>query len=160
MNWLIAVVVILVIITATVFLIGSILPREHVAERTRQIPLTPSQTYAKIADLPGRAKWVPGLKQVTIEPGGRFYTEVHDMGPLRMEILEQTPPAKFVTRIADEALEFGGAWTITIARHPQGATVTIREDGFVKSPLFRFFSRFVFGHTRTMDRFLQGLATP
>lgn len=134
------------------------LPREHSVERSRLIAASPDDVFARIADLQSRVQWVPGLKSVSIEPGGRFYTEVHGMGPLRMEILDITPPMRMVTRIADEKLEFGGTWTITVMPEGRGARVTVREDGFVKSLVFRFFARYVFGHTRTMDRFLSGLA--
>lgn len=80
------------------------------------------------------------------------------MGPLRMEIVEHTAPSRMVTRIADNKLAFGGTWTITVAPAAGGSIVTIREDGFVKSLLFRFVSRFIMGHTRTVDRFLKDLA--
>lgn len=134
------------------------LPREHCVERSRVIGAAPEVVFARIADLEGRVRWVPGLKSVSVESGGRFYTEVHGMGPLRMEILEIVAPERMVTRIADEKLEFGGTWTITVVPDGEGSKVSVREDGFVKSLLFRFFAKYVFGHTRTMDRFLAGLA--
>ena len=35
--------------------------------------------------------------------------------------------------------------------------VRITEDGQVYNPVFRFMSRFVFGHARTMDAYLRAL---
>jgi hypothetical protein len=35
--------------------------------------------------------------------------------------------------------------------------VRITEDGEVYNPIFRFMSRFVFGHTHTMDAYLRAL---
>lgn len=45
-----------------------------------------------------------------------------------------------------------------IVPSPEGCTVTVTEDGEVYSPLFRFVSRFVIGHTATLDRKLKALA--
>lgn len=144
----------LAIALVLVFVIGAMLPRDHTAERTVTINATPETIYNRLTDFPSRPQWITGLQKVTIEPGGRFYTEHHASGPLRMEIVELTKPTRIVTRIADDKLEFGGTWTITISPN----TVTVREDGFVKSWLFRFVSRFIMGHTRTMDQFLKDLA--
>ncbi len=38
-----------------------------------------------------------------------------------------------------------------------GTRLTITENGEVYNPIFRFMSRFVFGHTATMDQFLSDL---
>lgn len=147
----------LAIAVVLVFVVGALLPRDHIAERTITLPASPETIYNRLADFANRPQWITGLQKVTFEPGGRFYTEFHASDPLRMEIIELTMPSRIVTRIADDKLEFGGTWTLTIAPSGTGATVTVREDGFVKSPLFRFVSRFLMGHTRTMDQFLKDL---
>jgi hypothetical protein len=70
------------------------------------------------------------------------------------------PPRRMVTRIADPDLPFGGGWTFELepADGPQGGTsVRITEDGEVYNPVFRFVSRFVLGHTRSMERYLADL---
>jgi hypothetical protein len=63
-----------------------------------------------------------------------------------------------VVRIADPKLPFGGTWTYEIAPIPKGSSLRIREDGEVYNPLFRFLSRFVFGHSATIDAYLKSLA--
>ena len=45
-----------------------------------------------------------------------------------------------------------------LAAENGGTRVTIREDGEVSNVLFRFMSRYVFGHTATMDSYLTALA--
>ena len=60
-------------------------------------------------------------------------------------------------RIADPTLPFGGTWTYEIAPADSGSVVTITESGEVKSPIFRFMARFVFGYTSTMDGYLEAL---
>ena len=43
------------------------------------------------------------------------------------------------------------------SRRPRADPTTITEDGEVYNLIFRFMSRFVFGHTATMDAFLKNL---
>lgn len=153
MTWYWYVVIAAVLVVAAVYLTGWLLPAKHSATRTTDIASPPETVFAKIADFEKRPSWRKDLKKVTVEPGGRFVTE----DSLRYEIIENIAPRRLVTRIADDTLEFGGTWTIEVAAVPGGSRVTVREDGFVKSPVFRFFSRFVFGHTKTMDDFLKDL---
>ncbi|MEE9433037.1 MAG: hypothetical protein V3V15_02205 [Sphingorhabdus sp.] len=60
-------------------------------------------------------------------------------------------------QIADPELPFGGSWQISV--EPEGAKtrVSIIENGTVKDPLFRFFSRIVFGYDTTMKKYLADL---
>jgi hypothetical protein len=66
-------------------------------------------------------------------------------------------PQQFVSRIADPNLPFGGTWTIDLKPEGAGTRVTITEHGEVYNPIFRFMSRFVFGHTATIDAYLTAL---
>jgi hypothetical protein len=72
--------------------------------------------------------------------------------------VEITPPRKLVSRIADPKLPFGGTWTFEITPTAEGSTLRITENGFVTNPVFRFLSRFVFGHTGTIESYLKSLA--
>jgi hypothetical protein len=80
------------------------------------------------------------------------------MGEISMETVEMTPPRKLVSRIADPKLLFGGTWTFEITATAEGSTFRITENGFVTNPVFRFLSRFVFGHTGTIESYLKSLA--
>jgi hypothetical protein len=62
-----------------------------------------------------------------------------------------------VTRIADPDQPFGGTWTFELTRAGAGTRVTITERGEVYNPIFRFLSRFVFGHTATLESCLLAL---
>ena len=66
-------------------------------------------------------------------------------------------PTLLVARIAGPSLPFGGTWTYRIAPAAGGSAVTITEDGEVYNPVFRFMSRFVFGHYATLDEFVKNL---
>jgi hypothetical protein len=62
-------------------------------------------------------------------------------------------------RIADKDLPYGGQWTYEL--EPQGLQTALRitEDGEIYNPVFRFVSRFVMGHTATIDNYLRALAS-
>jgi hypothetical protein len=64
----------------------------------------------------------------------------------------------FVSEIADETLPFGGQWSITLTPDGAGTRVSIEENGHVRDPLYRFFSALVFGHTSSMELYLDKLA--
>jgi hypothetical protein len=68
------------------------------------------------------------------------------------------PQRRLVGKITDRKLPFGGTWTFEIAPVPEGATLRITENGFVSNPVFRFMSRFVFGYTDEMEKYLRSLA--
>ncbi len=55
-------------------------------------------------------------------------------------------------------MPFGGTWTFDIEPAGTGTQLTITEDGIVRNPIFRFVSRFVFGHYKTQETYLRDLA--
>ena len=76
-----------------------------------------------------------------------------------MQTTVSTPPTKFVTLIdSPPGAAFGGSWTYEIQPVPEGSRVTITEDGWVANPIFRFLSRFVFGHHGTQVSYLTALS--
>ena len=75
---------------------------------------------------------------------------------MMMEVAE--PPRRWVTRIADTDVPFGGTWECLIVPEGDNASrVTIMERGFVSNPIFRFVSRFIMGHTASIDAYLRAL---
>ena len=81
------------------------------------------------------------------------------MTRITYEVVESVAPSRWTTRIADPDLPFGGTWTYVITPLPDGgSTLTITEHGDVSNPIYRFVSRFVIGHTATLDKYLHSLA--
>src|SRR5262249_30170136 len=74
------------------------------------------------------------------------------------EVTESEAPRRMVTRIADKNLPYGGSWTYEIAPDAAGSSLRITEHRDVYNPFFRFVSRFVMGHTATIDGRLRDLA--
>jgi hypothetical protein len=74
---------------------------------------------------------------------------------MKLEVVEREPPRRLVTRIPPGG-PFGGTWTCEL-EPGEGATLTITERGEVYNVLFRFLSRFVFGHHGTQESFLKAV---
>ena len=144
----------LVLVLVIVTLVGALLPKHHLATRTAAFKATPEELFHFIS---GPQEWRTDLKNYqAFEEGGRaMRRETSKNGQtLTMELVESEPPWLLKSRIADKNLPFGGSWTYRIEPQNDGCSLTITEDGEVYNPVFRFVSRFVIGHTRTIDNYL------
>jgi len=143
---------------ALMAVIGSFLPRDHVATRSATLAKPPDEVWRALADLDGQVRWRRGLERVEhLSPTS--FREHTSQGAIAFEIVEDRAPVRRVTRIADDKLPFGGTWTYELAPDGAGTRLTITEDGFIKNPIFRFMSKTVFSTTATMERFLADLAS-
>jgi hypothetical protein len=134
---LLAIAALLVALGITAWIAGSMLPVAHEATSSATFTATPGVLYEIIADRDRYREWWDDDTPTIV--------------------VESRPPERLVTRIAD-GLPFGGTWTVEVAPEGAGARVTITERGEVYNPIFRVLSRYVVGHTATMDRFLAALA--
>jgi uncharacterized protein YndB with AHSA1/START domain len=145
------------LLVVVVVAVGYLLPEEHVASVTAEIGRPPEEVWAVLTDFAAHPAWREDLKQVERLPeraGLAVWREESGFGPLAYEVDELEPPRRFVTRIADPDLPFSGTWTYEIVPAGGGCRVTITERGRIPNPLFRFVSRFVMGHTATMEQYL------
>lgn len=160
MRWILWIVAGLAVLILIVAIVGAILPKAHIASRTARIAMPPDVLYALLADVDRYQSWRPDVKSLQRLPdrdGKPAWIE--DVGgmkiPLHFERLER--PAVLVSRIDGANLPFGGAWTYQIVPAQGGSDLTITENGEVSNVIFRFMSRFVFGHHATMDGFIKNL---
>src|SRR5262249_23738416 len=79
------------------------------------------------------------------------YIEMTGTSSVLVDVVENDPPRRMVTRVKPTEKMFGGTWTCVITPVPGGSTITITEDGWVANPVFRLMSKYVFGHYATMD---------
>jgi Polyketide cyclase / dehydrase and lipid transport len=147
----------LLLLAGIVALIGSRLAKTHVASRSILLHQSPQNVYAVVRDFASAPKWRSDVKHVEIE-APNYFREVGKNGTINYELVEDVPAQRMVTRIRDTDLGFSGQWTYLFAAENGGTRVTIREDGEVSNVLFRFMSRYVFGHTATIDAYLTSLA--
>lgn len=146
----------IVLLVGVVAAVGSTLPVEHRASRRMAYPVPRDSLYALITDIERFTEWRTGLERVERRPavaGRARWLEAGDDGEIHFEVAESTPGRKHVTRIADPELPFGGTWTFELEDAPSGTLLTITEDGEVYNPIFRFMSRYIFGHHRGIERF-------
>jgi uncharacterized protein YndB with AHSA1/START domain len=143
-----------------VVLVGWSLPVAHRASRQATYPAPPESVYAAITDVEAFPRWRSKVKSVEVvasPTGARSFRESGDDGDILYVVDEAVPNRRLVTRIADRSLPFGGRWTYELTPAASGTTLRITEDGEVYNPLFRFVSRFVFGHHATIDGYLNDL---
>jgi hypothetical protein len=133
MKWVIVGVAVAVGIVVVVAIVGSLLPRNHIASRMLHVGRGPAEVWPVVMELT-EASAVP------------------------VDVLERNPPYRLVSRVKETEKMFGGTWTIAIAAVPQGSLLTITEDGWVANPIFRFVSRLVIGHHATIDAMLTQVA--
>jgi uncharacterized protein YndB with AHSA1/START domain len=152
---------VLVAIVLVVVAVGFALPVEHRAEREAHYRRPPAEVFTVITDVKSFPLWRPSVKTVEQLPdsaGKKRFQEHGSDGSILFEVEQAIPNRRLVTRIADPSLPFGGTWTYELTPDAGGTRVRITEDGEVYNPIFRFVSRFVMGHTSTMDRYLGDLA--
>ena len=156
---LVWIVVGVVLAIALVTVMGYALSQDHVASMTRLVELTPERVFVRITDVERYPEWRKDVDRVEVLSATPVRWREHSDGDaITFEIVQAVPDEKVVSRIADPNLPFGGTWTYELRRDGQGTRVTITERGSVYNPIFRFMSRFIFGHTATVEAYLDALA--
>ncbi|MFL5465245.1 MAG: SRPBCC family protein [Gemmatimonadaceae bacterium] len=148
----------LVLIVLVVLLIGWMSPVAHRATSEATYRATPGQIFKLITDVESSPQWRPSVERVEVLPtsdGHARFREIGKSGSILFEVDSVLQNQRVVTRIADRSLPFGGKWTYEIIPRGDSTSLRITEDGEVYNPLFRFVSRFIFGHTATIDEYLK-----
>ena len=142
-----------------VFAVGAALPKAHTAKVRTTISAPPESVYTAIADVTHATTWRSGLERVEVLGSNPLrWRETAEWGTITFVRDAETPPRHLVARIADESQGFGGTWTYEIAAaQGDGSTVTITENGTVSNPMFRFLSKFVFGHYTSLETYARDL---
>ncbi len=161
MKWIIGIAAFIVVLVLVVVGIGAMLPQSHTASRMAHINAAPDGVWAVLTDPAAFPKWrgdVQSVEILTSAGGPPRWREVSKHGAVTYEIAASTPNRSFTTRIMDRDLPYGGSWVYELADASPGTDLTITEHGEVYNPVYRFVSRFVMGHTATIDAFLKALA--
>ena len=159
MKWALFILAGIVVLAGLVALIGAMLPVRHHAARRARYRASPEAVYAVLAGPPDWRTGVTSFGLLPDETGRKRWWEQDTHGQrVTFELMEDTPPRRLATRIADRSLPFGGTWTFDIARESGGGSeVRIAEDGEVYNVIFRFMARFIFGYTGSIDTYLRDL---
>jgi uncharacterized protein YndB with AHSA1/START domain len=148
---------ILVLAIAGVWLVGLMLPVEHVAAQSRWLSAPRDSVWRTITNVRSFPDWRRNLDSVELLEPTLAWREFGDFGAITFRADALEPPDRFVARITDLDLGFGGRWIYTLADSAGGTTITIVEEGEITNPMFRTISRFVTGHEGTMEAFLDDL---
>lgn len=147
-------------IVAVVLIVGAVLPRSHVVSRRIILHRSPDEIYQSVRDFNAAPSWRSDLERVetiaTTDNHVRF-REYAKHGAVTYDLIEDQPGERMVTRIADVNLGCSGSWTYTFTKEAAGTRVQITEAGEVSNILFRFMSRFVFGQSSTIEKYLIAL---
>jgi hypothetical protein len=137
--------------------IGYLLPQKHQVSREQTYAARPSRLFELITTPADYPTWRSGVKSVEMLPAEGDKTRFRENGSngkITYVFDEMTPARRVISRIADVSLPFGGRWTYEIEPAGSGARLRITEDGEVYNPIFRFMSRFIFGHHSSIDTYL------
>lgn len=151
---------VIIVALLLVALLGSLLPKQHSATRSVLLHKSPEIVYAVARDFESAPKWRADVRSVSAKTGaaGRIqFREEGKHGAVNYELTEEVPGRRMVTRITDTDLGYAGKWTYLFVAEGSNTRLTITEDGEVSNVIFRFLSRYAFGHTATIDTYLTSL---
>ena len=157
MKWVLIAIGCFAALIAAMAAIGAMLPKGHRATRRARFKQKPETIYTVISGPPGWRSDLRGFGNLPDKDGRKQWWEESQGHRITYELVEDVPPTRRVTRIADKGLPFGGTWTLEIAPVSGGAALRVTEEGEVYNVIFRFMARFVFGQTGTIERFLRDL---
>jgi len=162
MKWVLAGVLGIIVLVAAATGIGALLPRDHVASSAITLRQAPDSVWHVVRDFAGQPFWWKDVRGVVRLPdvGGRErWRQEYTSGPMALEIVEDQPPRRLVTRIvpSDNAASYGGTWTFEVAATDGQSQVTVTEEGWVANPLLRLVARTMLGPHTTMDSYLTAL---
>lgn len=161
MQWILLIIAGLIALVLLLVIAGMLLPRTHVATSTIELAKPAAEVWAVIRDLGQVPDFWPDIKSSQRLPdreGREAWSQTMKNGfILPLEIDEDRPPNRLVTRIAIEGkAPFGGSWIYEVVASGTGSRVSLTEDGFVDNPMFRVVSK-VMGHHATLDSYLRAL---
>lgn len=160
MRWILIIAGVLAAVVLLMYGVGALLPTGHVVYRDITVRAAPESVWLALTDVAAFPSWRPDVRSVEILPsvnGQPAWRERGRHGDIAFRVVEAKSPTRLVGEIADPDLPYGGRWIYVITPGPDGTRVEITEEGEVHNPLFRFLSRFAFGHASTIETYLKAL---
>jgi len=158
MKWLFLVVGVLVVLVGLIAAIGVLLPKHHTATLSARFSKPGQAVWDAISEPPDWRSEVRSFETLPARDGRRTWKEIDQRGQgVTYEAVEESPPMRLVTRIADRDLPYGGTWIHEIKPDAGGCVLTITEEGEIYNPIFRFMARFVFGYSGTIEAYMKAL---
>lgn len=159
MKWGIIILLVLVVIIALVLIIGYLLPVKHSVSISADINTPIDSVWQRISQPENFQHWRKDIKSINVLSSEEWVETNSQNDNIPIKIIEALPGRKMVTIINSKQLPYGGSWTYELKPKGVNTEITITENGEVYNPLYRFFSKFVFGHTATIKSYLNNLET-
>lgn len=157
MKWLFIILGLLALIIGVVYLLGSLMPVKHRASVEGKFGISAEEMWAILTNHKDYKNWRKGIKELIMN-GSHEWTEQNNHGDKVNYRAEWVEPSKtLITRITNKDLPYGGYWEFNIKNEPGGCSVQITENGEVYNPIFRFMSKYIFGHDATLKGYLEDL---
>ena len=168
MKIVLAILALLIVAVAVVFILGALQPLNHTTSVAGTIDAPPAKVFAIITDVAEGPRWRHQVKSVQLLPpeeGREKWVETLDHDQKMAFLATKTVPpspdghALREVRLNDPDASYGGTWTYAIAPGPTPTTtvLTITETGFIKPWIYRFMMVHVFGMTRNLDEYMHDL---
>lgn len=142
-----------------IYAAGRALPARHTATGEAHLNASVTRVFRVITAVDEYPQWRPDVSAVEWldAPGGRTWRERIHGDAITFEVIDVRAPTRFVVRIADPGLPFGGTWTYELAPSGAGTRLRITEDGEVSNPFFRVVARYLLGYDATVRSYLRDL---
>lgn len=154
-------VLVLAALAVAVLGVGWLLPVKHRCARSAVFKQPPQAVWALVTAPAAYPDWRKDARHVEVlsgESGRLRWRESGGERPLTFEVIASQPETRWSIRIVDAGLPFSGVWIFDLVPDGAGCRLSIREEGEIYSPFFRFMARFVFGYHRTLEAYLRAVA--
>jgi uncharacterized protein YndB with AHSA1/START domain len=136
---------------------GLSLPAETSAARTATIAAPPEKVFALVATPEGQTAWRGDVAAVTVEDGGRRWTETTRGGvDIGFEEVAREPGVFYALRFRS-AQGFSGSWEGRFAADPGGTALTVVETVRTEGLIPRMMARLFAPPDAHVDRYLADL---
>jgi hypothetical protein len=140
---------------------GLATPRDHAVARTIVLRHDRDTVWSTVRNFDAYAEWRDELEHAEVVDTDQAqvrWRETSTRGSVTFGVTGEQAPERLSARILDDDLPFTGEWTWTLVVDDAGTRVTITERGSVPNPAFRFIAAHFMGYTKSLDRYLRGLA--
>ncbi len=157
LNWFLIALGVLALAVGAVFAGGAMLPPTVSASRTDQLRAPIDRVFALVTDPVGQSRWRQDVASVTVNPGGRGWSETTKQGVvIQFEETGSQTPTRYALRFASPQ-GFSGEWVGTFETVAGGTRVVFTETVTTPASLGRVLARLFAPPGAHIDRYLADL---
>jgi len=159
MKWIFITLGSLVLVGVLIYAIGYFMSIGHTATVEKKFKINKDELWDILTNYKGYTEWRRGIKELIVDDADQW-TEINDYGDIVHYQLEIAEEKRIMTiRIMNKDLPYGGFWEFIIDPQEEGCSLKITESGEVYSPVYRFMSKYIFGHDTTLKNYMEDLET-